>query len=126
MRNQESSNASRFRQAKSIEDGLADAKKSSGYVVLVFEAAWSAPCQLLRKEVLSNPEIAETMSGAVIVSVDVDSESGRELRARHKVNSIPYLEFLDTNGHSFGAIAGYSDVTKFKKSLTPILQQGSR
>ena len=108
--------------ASSKEDGLIAARKSGGYVVLVFSTAWSAPCQVMKHEVFDNPGIAKNLENAVLVQVNVDEKRGKALMKEYGVPSIPVLVFLKPDSKPFGRIVGYMTLEGFQHDLDRVLR----
>ncbi len=110
-----------FHWASSIDEGLAMAKKSKGFVMIKFEADWCGPCQIMKKEAFTDTKVAAALSKAIIVPIDVDSPVGQTLSQKYQVSGIPRLEFLKTDGTSFGSLMGYESVDWLLGELKPIL-----
>ena len=108
--------------ADSYQAALRTVDKPDGFIVLVFGARWSAPCQVLEREAFSDPEVAGSLEKGIVVEVDIDDPQVSKWSEKFGVQTVPHLEFLSPSGHSFGSIKGYMDVQAFKKSLKSVLK----
>lgn len=109
--------------AETYQAALRAVHKPDGFIMLVFGARWSAPCQVLEREAFSDPEIVASLHKGIIVEADIDDPQVSKLSEKFGVQTIPHLEFLSPSGHSFGSIKGYLDVQAFKKSLKSVLKE---
>lgn len=69
-------------------------------VLLIFTADWCAPCQAMKQNVFTLPDVAAALSQYNVLMVDVDTPLGATYQERFckKEVQIPYFVVLDRNG----------------------------
>lgn len=114
-----------FHYADTKEAGLKVAKSTGGFVLLKFEADWCGPCQIMKREAFHDAGFAKTMEKAVVVPIDVDSETGQKLAAEYHADQIPKLVFLKSDGQSFGEIFGYMNVEWLQREVKNVFKKAN-
>ena len=107
--------SSLFKWAPNREEGLKEAVKGGGYVVLAFWVDYSAPCRVMKHEAFNDVAVARKLEKAVIVPVEPQKEKG--MMKEYGIQSIPMLVFIKSDGKKFGQIAGYMTLEGFKHEL---------
>ncbi|HET6327733.1 MAG TPA: thioredoxin family protein [Planctomycetaceae bacterium] len=92
-----------------LEAALKSAKEQHKRVLIDFGANWCGDCHALAGVVHDNSEVSAALkTGFVLLLVDVESETGRELYKRcapnRKSMSIPHLAVLDPNGDILASV----------------------
>jgi thiol-disulfide isomerase/thioredoxin len=86
----------------------AEAKRLSRPLLVHFHAKWCGPCQMMNREVLSDPAVLRELQVAV-VAVKVDSDEYPDLVKRFSITSLPTDIFLDPSGFVLDRNSGMSD-----------------
>lgn len=97
----EDEKAFRFEFDKStlLGDVLARAEKENKWIYIDMSAKWCAPCQIMKRDVYTNEEIAEYFNNNFITYlVDVEKGEGPDLKLIFEVKSYPTLLFIDYKG----------------------------
>lgn len=99
--------------------------RSEGKPVLVnFYADWCVWCKRLEATTLRDSQVADLLSDRVVpVSLDVDGD-GKELSNQYRVDGLPTILVLDTDGREIGRIPGYMPPSGFLERVEGFLQQG--
>ena len=99
--------------------------RSEGKPVLVnFYADWCVWCKRLEATTLRDSQVADLLSDRVVaVSLDVDG-NGKELSNQYRVDGLPTILVLDTDGREIGRIPGYMPPSGFIERVEGFLQQG--
>jgi thioredoxin-related protein len=85
---------------------------------LYFSADWCGPCQVLKKNVFSIPEVYDySNENYLAFYVDVDEFNGQELSKRYEVDGIPTFIFFNSNGKYLGQITGGMNSQTFLEIL---------
>lgn len=68
-------------------------------MLLVFSATWCGPCNEMKRNVWSNPQVGDAVeAGFVPVHIDIDDAQHAEVADRYAVRSIPAVFVLDADG----------------------------
>jgi thiol:disulfide interchange protein len=99
--------------------------RSEGKPVLVnFYADWCVWCKRLEATTLRDSQVANLLSDRVVpVSLDVDG-NGKELSNQYRVDGLPTILVLDTDGREIGRIPGYMPPSGFLETVEGFLHQG--
>lgn len=82
-----------------LDQGLAEAKKTKKWVFVDIGAEWCGPCLRLKKNVLSTQTVQDFLSkNFVNVQLDADKEPVSALLKQHKVKAIPCLMIFTPKG----------------------------
>jgi thiol:disulfide interchange protein len=84
-----------------IDAGLAEAQTQEKPVFVLFTADWCPPCQRMKREALSDPEVMTALEDAfVLVKVDLTERQGPNsaVAAKHGVGSIPTMIVYEADG----------------------------
>ncbi len=82
-----------------LDSALTEAQAQQRPVLLVFGATWCPPCKKMKREVWPDSKVAEAVAGGFVpVYVDVDDQAQSKVTAQYRVNSIPNVLVLDSNG----------------------------
>lgn len=94
----------------SYEDAVALAKADGSQVLVVFGGE-DCPWCVKQKVVLDDPEVLGSLSGYILVRVDVSER--KDLASRHKIKSIPVSMVVDSGEVVKKRNVGYMDKVKF-------------
>jgi thiol:disulfide interchange protein len=99
--------------------------RSEGKPVLVnFYADWCVWCKRLEATTLRDAQVADLLSDRVVpVSLNVEG-NGRELSDQYRVDGLPTILVLDTDGREIGRIPGYMPPSGFLERVEGFLKQG--
>lgn len=90
-------------------------------ILAVFGASWCPPCRLMKREVWPDPRVSTAVeAGFVPLYVDVDDQAQAELVSQYRVNGIPAVLLLDSNGKLIKErkTMSVSETIKFLTSVT--------
>lgn len=91
--------AVQFFKAKELAEVLAEADKANKWIYLDIGAKWCVPCQLMKKEVYTNPETVKIINENFIpYAVEIDKNEGPDLKLIFDIKSVPTLLFVDSKG----------------------------
>lgn len=93
------------------------AAKQNKDVVLKFYADWCSSCQKLDREVLTKEMVSRLSRNAVMTYMNVDRPAARALAEKFNVKGIPTTIVLDNTGREIDRIVGYSNRSKWTKTL---------
>ncbi len=103
----------------SLEEGKNLSKESGKTIFLYFHASWCSWCRRFENDVLTNPDVLETLSHDFIaVAVDVDRNTGTA--GRFKIIGTPSMIFLDAEGQEIYRVRGYQSLDDFKETLVSV------
>jgi YHS domain-containing protein/thiol-disulfide isomerase/thioredoxin len=85
-----------------------EARRLNRVLLVHFHAKWCGPCQMMNREVLSDPSVLRQLDAAVI-PVKVDSDERPDLVHRFGITTLPTDVFLDPNGFVLDRTSGLSD-----------------
>jgi YHS domain-containing protein/thiol-disulfide isomerase/thioredoxin len=97
----------------------ADAKRLNRPLLVHFHAKWCGPCQVMNREVLSDPSVLRQLDAAV-VAVKVDSDERPDLVQRFGIQSLPSDIFLDPNGFVLDRSSGMTDRERYVSLIARI------
>ncbi len=89
--------AAPIRWHKNLEQATAAALKMNKPIMIEFWADWCEPCQVMEKEVYSDPTIAGLVE-ATVVPLRLSFDNDKQLVRRYAVEAIPYLIFANSYG----------------------------
>lgn len=102
-----------------LTHALSDAGAQNKTVMLLFDQDSCYYCDLLKSDVLSNPDVQKELNnGFIVVAVDVNKDS--KLASDYKVVGTPMTVFLDSNSHEVNRIEGYVSADEFLSTLKEI------
>jgi thioredoxin-like negative regulator of GroEL len=108
---------------KSYEAVLKKAKASGKPVIVIFSATWCPPCQAMKKDVYPSKEVAAYHDKFEWAYLDTDEASNAEAAKKHRVEGIPHIAFLKSDGQEIDKQVGGSDPADFADTLKGILKK---
>lgn len=88
-----------FEKSALLGDVLAKAEKENKWIYLDLSAKWCAPCQIMKRDVYTNEEIAAYFNENFInYLVDIEKGEGPDLKLIFEVKTYPTLLFIDAKG----------------------------
>ena len=90
--------------------------------LVMLTASWCPPCNTMKKQVMKEKDVEETLGKMNVVLLDVDTKEGKELAPGFTEvgfeNAIPYFCILDKNGKAVKALTGGTSAEQFLKFLS--------
>ena len=107
-----------------LGSALERARSEDKPVLVNFYADWCVWCKRLEATTFRDAQVADLLSDRVVpVSLNVDG-NGKELSDQYRVDGLPTILVLDTDGREIGRIPGYMPPTGFLERVEGFLQQG--
>ena len=104
-----------------VDEALAQAKKTHQPVLLDFGAPWCYSCYFMMTHVLNGPEWKALEARTVVTEVDADSPDGAAWMKKLQVKALPAYVVLNENGDELGRILGEQARAKFYPAVDKIL-----
>ena len=92
---------------KSFASALAEAKRTKKPLLVDFNAVWCAPCKELDQKTFSNAVVVAESRLFVAVKVDIDKEP--KIADRYRVQGLPTVAVLKSNGTMSSQFMGFRD-----------------
>jgi thiol-disulfide isomerase/thioredoxin len=108
-----------------VDDALAQAKKTHTPVLVDFGAPWCYSCYFMATHVLNGPQWTALEARTVVVESDADSPDGAAWMKKLQVKALPAYVLLNENGEELGRILAEQPREKFYPAVDKILA-GSR
>jgi len=105
----------------SIDDALAQARKTHTPVLIDFGAPWCYSCYFMATHVLNGAEWEAVEAKTVVVESDADSPDGAAWMKKLEIKALPAYVVLNENGDELGRILGEQARAKFYPAMTKIL-----
>ena len=102
---------------------LKKAKEENKPLLVVFSASWCGPCQANKKNVYPSDAVKPFHDKFVWVYLDTDEKRNEKPAKEFKVNGIPHIQFVDSNGKPLGQTIGGTTPDAFAKELAAILEK---
>ena len=112
-------------QYRSLDEALQLAGAENKQVMIFFWAEWCVYCDLLRKEVFSDPKVHEVFDRDFL-AVSVNIEKDPELAVKYKARALPTLVFLNPDGGIAGYLPGAVDGGTFLKVLAYLVENRNK
>ena len=105
-----------------IADAKSRAAQSHKLILYEFSAAWCGPCQMMEREVFSDPQLATRINNGFVPVhvVDRQAEDGanppevQRVQSLYSVRAFPTLVVADANGSLIGRVEGYGGPSAFE------------
>ena len=88
-----------------LPPALAKAKETGRPIMIDFYADWCGPCKMLDAQTYSDDRVAEASTNLVMVRIDVDRN--QLLASRYRVESIPTIVVLNSEGNEMNREVGF-------------------
>jgi len=109
-----------FQVADDLITALEIAEEKGKPLFVEFEAEWCLPCKIMSEEVFTHQETAEVFNKNFInYKVDIETQSGANMKMLYGVNILPTLLILDHNGKSLAR----NDGSLMHKSLVNLANE---
>ena len=108
-----------------VDEALAQAKKTHTPVFIDFSAPWCYSCYFMATHVLNGAEWTALEARTVVAEVDADSPDGAAWMKKLEIKALPAYVVLNENGDELGRILAEQPREKFYPALDKILA-GSR
>lgn len=96
---------------------LADSQKDNKPVIIIFTASWCGPCQHMKQNVYSSPQVNSVADRFHWLMLDVDSASNQDLAKKYGVRGIPHIQIIDGYEKRKGKVVGGQDASTFAAFL---------
>jgi thiol-disulfide isomerase/thioredoxin len=106
---------------KTVDDAIAQAKKTHQPVFLDFGAPWCYSCYFMMTHVLNGPQWDKLEARTVVAEVDADSPDGAAWMKKLQVKALPAYIVLNENGDELGRILAEQPREKFYPMVDKIL-----
>ena len=106
---------------KTVDDALAQARKTHQPVFLDFGAPWCYSCYFMMTHVLNGTEFEKLESRTVVAEVDADSPDGAAWMKKLQIKALPAYVVLNENGDELGRILAEQPREKFYPAVEKIL-----
>lgn len=97
------------------DKALAEAKASGKPVMIDFFATWCGPCKMLDKHTYTDAKVVEQSRSLVAVRIDVDQN--QKLAQKYRVESIPTIVFLNSQGKEVRREVGFIAAPKMLEQM---------
>ena len=104
-----------------VDEALAQARKTHQPVLLDFGAPWCYSCYFMMTHVLNGAEWNAVEARTVVTEVDADSPDGAAWMKKLEVKALPAYVVLNDNGDELGRILGEQARAKFYPAIDKIL-----
>jgi hypothetical protein len=104
-----------------VDDALAQAKKTHTPVLLDFGAPWCYSCYFMMTHVLNGAEWKALEARTVVGEIDADSPDGAAWMKKLQVKALPAYIVLNENGEELGRVLGEQTRAKFYPAIDKIL-----
>lgn len=81
-----------------LEQAQKQARKEGRFVFAHFTASWCKPCQVLKRDVYTQPAVAKRLANYVLAEVDTEKEPGSRIWLTLKEDSLPVMAVYDATG----------------------------
>ncbi len=102
------------------------AKEGHKPIILVFSAAWCAPCQAMKHDVYPSAAVKAYHDKFVWAYLDVDDPSNEAAAEKYGVSSIPHIQFLNAEGKAIDKQVGGDSPQAFAKKLKSVLAKAGK
>lgn len=107
----------------SVEPAFAEAKETGKPIMIDFYATWCVPCKMLDASTYRNTDVVNESADWVMVRIDV--EKNQELAAQYRVESVPTIVLLSSDGNEKERKVGFVDANAMKRAMTAFRQSDS-
>jgi thioredoxin-related protein len=106
-----------FDAAVPIETALANGKQAGKPTLLFFTASWCPPCKQMKKQVLPQEAIANTIRDQFVgVYVDIDNRAADA--QSYGITGVPTFIIMDKDGKEIARTSGGMPASEFQQFLT--------
>ncbi len=90
----------------SFKDALALAQKTGKPLMADFYADWCGPCKAMDAYTWTDASVVEESKNVIAVKVDIDAPENAEITRRYKINPLPCIIWMDSQGNEKGRNEG--------------------
>jgi thiol:disulfide interchange protein DsbD len=105
----------------SVEPALARAKETGKPVMIDFYATWCVPCKMLDTSTYRNRDVVNESEHWIMVRIDVDEN--QELATRYRVQSVPTIVLLSSDGKEKERKVGFVEAVSMEGAMTAFRQR---
>ncbi len=102
-----------------LQDAQARAAVEHAPVMIDFYADWCGWCKVLDRRTYTDPRVLQLTERVIPVKVNTDLNPA--LARLYRVNGLPTVVFLDTNGQEISRVNGYRDAPAFASVMQNVL-----
>ena len=102
-----------------LNQALKDAKDLNKTVAIVFDQDSCVYCEMLKDDVLSNPQVQKVLNEKCIVVI-VDVNKNPDVASKYKVFGTPVTVFVKSDGSEISRVEGYLPANEFLNSIKGI------
>lgn len=102
-----------------LNQALKDAKDLNKTVAIVFDQDSCVYCEMLKDDVLSNPQVQKVLNEKCIVVI-VDVNKNPDVASKYKVFGTPGTVFVKSDGSEISRVEGYLPANEFLNSIKGI------
>lgn len=107
--------------ATSADAALKAAKDNGKPAILVFSASWCGPCQEMKKDVYPSASVKPFHDKFNWAYLDIDVEANGKLFGSYKLDGVPSIMFVDSEGKKVDFQEGATSPEEFTKKLQNVL-----
>ncbi|MBL9179608.1 MAG: thioredoxin family protein [Verrucomicrobiaceae bacterium] len=112
--------------ATSHDKVLSSAKENGKPALIVFSASWCGPCQEMKKNVYPSAEVKPFHDKFNWAYLDIDVPTNLKVFEGLKLESVPYILFLDASGKKLDVQDGGVETSKeFAAKLEAVLKKAA-
>ena len=104
-----------------LEKAMQVAKQANKPILVMFSATWCPPCNDMKKEVLTQPQIRQQLAAWVPVYLDEAKEP--DLVKRFKIEAFPTFVMLNNQGNEMDRFMGGRPLKEFSTRIDEVLKR---
>ena len=104
-----------------FDTAAAAAKEANKPMIVIFSAAWCAPCLQMKNSVYPSKKVQKYHDSFVWAYLDADKEETQALMGAFGVNGLPHITFLRPDGSPIRQFVGAVSPFQFSRILKKVL-----